>query len=70
MLLSFDATSSQTNVFVHGTEFAGSGCVELDEFVELVAPTMKDQKTQEQDLREAFKVFDKNGNLFWYLHSL
>ena len=53
-------------------EFAGSGCVELDEFVELVAPTLKDQKTQEQDLRDAFKVFDKNGNLdlFKYLHSL
>ena len=51
-------------------EFAGSGCVELDEFVELVAPTLKDQKTQEQDLRDAFKVFDKNGNIFKYPHSL
>ena len=38
--------------------------------MELVAPTLKDQKTQEQDLREAFKVFDKNGNIFKYPHSL
>ena len=54
--------SSKTTISVLMTEFAGSGCVELDEFVELVAPTLKDQKTQEQDLRDAFKVFDKNGN--------
>lgn len=44
--------------------------MEFEEFVNLVAPTLKDQKQQEEDLRDAFKVFDRNGErtLFFSLN--
>ncbi len=39
----------------------GSGTIEFKEFVDLLAPTLKDQEKNQEELREAFKVFDKNG---------
>ena len=48
--------------FIPSLIFVGNGCVEFDEFLDLVAPSLKDQQTMEKDLRDAFKVFDKNGN--------
>ncbi|KAJ6677654.1 EF-HAND CALCIUM-BINDING DOMAIN CONTAINING PROTEIN [Salix viminalis] len=41
----------------------GDGCVDIDEFGELYQSLM-DEKDEEEDMREAFKVFDKNGDGF------
>ena len=41
--------------------FLGNGTIEFKEFVDLLAPTLKDQAKNQEELREAFKVFDKNG---------
>ena len=39
----------------------GSGKIEFKEFLEIFAKKMKDPNTEE-DLIEAFKTFDKDGN--------
>eukprot|EP00258_Populus_trichocarpa_P032804 XP_024448823.1 calmodulin-like protein 3 [Populus trichocarpa] len=41
----------------------GDGCVDIDEFGELYQSLM-DDKDEEEDMREAFKVFDQNGDGF------
>ena len=40
----------------------GSGEIEFQEFLSMMAKKNKGQDTEEQELREAFKVFDKDGN--------
>ena len=40
----------------------GNGTIEFPEFVAMMAKKQQDGGDQEEDLREAFKVFDKDGN--------
>ena len=46
---------------VNEVDSDGSGKIEFKEFLELFARKMKDPDTEE-DLIEAFKIFDKDGN--------
>lgn len=39
----------------------GNGTIDFKEFISLMATKMKDSDS-EQELKEAFKVFDKDGN--------
>ena len=39
----------------------GSGCIEFPEFLEMMAKRLKDVD-EEEELREAFRVFDKDGS--------
>jgi len=41
----------------------GNGTIDFNEFVQLMGRKMKETDTEEE-LREAFKVFDKDGNGF------
>ena len=41
--------------------FVGSGCIEFEEFLKLMTKLMKDSN-EEEELRNSFKVFDKDGN--------
>ena len=41
--------------------FSGNGTIDFPEFLTMMARKMKDTDTEEE-LREAFKVFDKDGN--------
>lgn len=41
----------------------GDGCVDIDEFEELYKSIM-DDKDEDEDMREAFNVFDQNGDGF------
>ena len=43
--------------------YAGNGEVNFSEFVTMMTQKMKEQDTQEE-IKEAFRVFDKNGNGF------
>lgn len=47
-----------TNVFL-----AGNGTIDFPEFLTMMAKKMKDSDS-EDELKEAFKVFDKDGNGF------
>lgn len=41
----------------------GNGILDFDEFLQMMAKKMKDTDGEEE-LREAFRVFDKDGNGF------
>ena len=45
------------------TDFDGSGDIEFGEFLQLMRQRMRDTDTEEE-LVEAFKVFDRDGNGF------
>ncbi|CAL5211585.1 unnamed protein product [Lathyrus oleraceus] len=47
----------------------GDGCVDLDEFGELYQSIM-DERDEEEDMREAFNVFDQNGDGFITVEEL
>jgi len=47
----------------------GDGCVDLDEFGELYQSIMN-EKDEEEDMREAFNVFDQNGDGFITVEEL
>jgi len=40
---------------------AGNGTIDFDEFLNMMAKKMKETDSEEE-LREAFRVFDKDGN--------
>jgi len=41
--------------------YAGNGTIDFDEFLNMMAKKMKETDSEEE-LREAFRVFDKDGN--------
>jgi len=41
--------------------FSGNGTIDFDEFLNMMAKKMKETDSEEE-LREAFRVFDKDGN--------
>ncbi|MQL74876.1 hypothetical protein Taro_007219 [Colocasia esculenta] len=47
----------------------GDGCVDMDEFGALYQ-TIMDEKDEEEDMREAFNVFDQNGDGFITVEEL
>ena len=42
--------------------FTGNGQIDFDEFVNLMTSKMKEMSRDETEMREAFKVFDRNGD--------
>ena len=47
----------------------GDGCVDIDEFGELYQSIM-DERDEEEDMKEAFNVFDQNGDGFITVEEL
>lgn len=45
-------------------KFSGNGSIEFPEFLTMMAKKIKDGGESEEELREAFRVFDKDGNGF------
>ena len=45
-------------MFIH----SDNGTIEFDEFLTMMAQKMNDKDDPEEEMREAFKVFDKDGN--------
>ncbi|WAR18646.1 CALM-like protein [Mya arenaria] len=42
-------------------QIAGNGTIDFDEFLQMMSRKMKETDTEEE-IREAFKIFDKDGN--------
>ncbi|KAD4178240.1 hypothetical protein R6Q59_021802 [Mikania micrantha] len=66
------------NIFISGSDLVqmiekidvnGDGCVDLDEFGELYK-TIMDSREDEEDMMEAFNVFDQNGDGFIAVEEL
>lgn len=47
----------------NGFRLAGNGTIDFPEFLTMMARKMKDTDSEEE-IREAFRVFDKDGNGF------
>lgn len=55
-------TETSLSEWVSEVDKDGSGRVEFNEFVQLMHRSMKESKQDTDDVREAFKIFDKEGN--------
>ena len=53
----------RNNVDVDHVLSAGNGTIDFEEFLQMMAKKMRDTDS-EDELREAFRVFDKDGNGF------
>jgi len=51
------------NIHTPHLPYTGNGTIDFPEFLTMMARKMKDADTEEE-LREAFRVFDKDGNGF------
>lgn len=56
-------TETELRDMINEVDEDGSGTVEFDEFLKMMAKKLKDSDAMEE-LREAFRVFDKDGNGF------
>eukprot|EP00915_Cephaloidophora_sp_WS-2016_P002573 GHVH01003451.1.p1 GENE.GHVH01003451.1~~GHVH01003451.1.p1 ORF type:complete len:151 (+),score=41.97 GHVH01003451.1:86-538(+) len=56
-------TEAELSDMINEVDVDGSGCMDFSEFLSLMARKMKDTDS-EDELREAFKVFDREGNGF------
>jgi len=55
----FKATTGHLNISFH----TGDGLIDFPEFLHMMARKLKEKDTEEE-IREAFRVFDKDGNGF------
>ena len=65
--LGINPTLSELQEMVNEVDQDGSGKIELKEFLELYAAKSKAPADTEEDLIEAFKIFDKDGLKSWFV---
>src|SRR3954449_12167878 len=54
-------TEAELQDMINEVDADGNGTIDFPEFLTMMAKKMQDQDT-EDEIREAFKVFDKDGN--------
>jgi len=59
----------ELTLMIERIDVNGDGCVDIDEFGELYQ-TIMDERDEEEDMREAFNVFDQNGDGFITVEEL
>ncbi|XP_052206674.1 calmodulin-like protein 3 [Diospyros lotus] len=60
---------SELTQMIQKIDVNGDGCVDIDEFGDLYQSIM-DERDEEEDMREAFNVFDQNGDGFITVEEL
>ncbi|KAK2182462.1 hypothetical protein NP493_353g05007 [Ridgeia piscesae] len=56
-------TEAELQDMINEVDFDGNGTIDFDEFLTMMAKKMKSTDT-EDEMKEAFKVFDKDGDGF------
>lgn len=56
-------TDNELTQMIEKIDVNGDGCVDIEEFGELYQ-TIMEERDEDEDMREAFKVFDQNGDGF------
>lgn len=64
--LGANPTQSELDDMINEVDVDANGIIDLPEFLQLMASKLKDTDSEEE-LREAFRVFDKEGN--GYIHA-
>ncbi|KAH3855357.1 calmodulin-beta-like isoform X2 [Dreissena polymorpha] len=55
-------TEKEVQEMIEEVDVDGSGCIEFDEFCNMMEKKREDAGDPEEEMREAFKVFDKDGS--------
>lgn len=55
-------TEAELLDMINEVDFDGNGRIDFQEFISMMARQMKNPMDEELELRESFKVFDKNGD--------
>ena len=58
-----EPTEGELNDMINEVDANGNGTIDFEEFLEMMARKMKETDTAEE-IRQAFRVFDKDGNGF------
>lgn len=63
-LLGWNPTRNELNEIINTVDASQSGAINFEGFLQLMVTWMKDDKTKntEDELKEAFRVFDKDGS--------
>lgn len=57
-------TESEVQEMIHEVDEEGKGAINFKEFLKMMAIKLKSTNDEEEDIREAFKIFDKDSNGF------
>ncbi|XP_058457376.1 calmodulin-beta-like [Malaya genurostris] len=67
--LGMNPSQAEIEQMIHEVDLDGSGTIELNEFLVLMARKLREDTT-DQELRDAFKIFDKDGDGFLTVDEL
>lgn len=60
--MGLNPTEEEVNDMINEVDGDGSGAIDFEEFVELMSKKVAREDSEQDDLKEAFKVFDRNGD--------
>ncbi|XP_053689100.1 calmodulin-beta-like [Sabethes cyaneus] len=67
--LGMNPSQAEVEQMIHEVDLDGSGTIELNEFLVLMARKQR-QDTTDEELRDAFKIFDRDGDGFLSVDEL
>lgn len=63
-------TEAELQYMINEVDDDGSGTIDFDEFLKMMASIVKNPEDEERELFEAFCVFDKDNDGFISIHEL
>ncbi len=60
--MGLNPSNAEVQEIINSVDSDGNGTIELSEFLEMMAVKMQTTYDTEEDIKQAFKVFDKDGS--------